>query len=125
MKEAKTRDYRRHRNEPIEAQINFHLLRCVAHLTCDSPEEGLEEATDALNVAISAKMYHMQSKAQFYRGLCFKRLKKWKRAQLCFVSAANVRGWAKDIPRLGKECDLRICGGNSGTEEHSFGFGVW
>jgi hypothetical protein len=110
---ASPEQFRRQPNASTKGKINLHLLRCAVKLAFGNPEQGLQDATTALKLATENEIYHMQSKAQLYRGLCFKEMKAWRKARDCFVLAANVRGWAERVPSLGRECELKIGGTKS------------
>ena len=88
--------------------INYHLLRSCALLAQNQPEEGLKEADFTLYMAEVREIYHLQSKSQFYRGLCLMELERWGEASTAFTKAANVRWWASRVAELKIEAERRI-----------------
>jgi hypothetical protein len=94
--------------------INYHLLRSCALLAQNQPEEGLKEADFTLYIAEVRDIYHLQSKSQFYRGLCLMELERWGEASAAFTKAANVRWWASRVAELKIEAERRIIEGQDG-----------
>jgi tetratricopeptide (TPR) repeat protein len=89
-------------------KVNHHILRSCALLAHDEVDEALKEADFALYLAQARKIYHLQSKSQFYRGLCLMELKRWEEASTAFTRAANVRGWAGRIAELKIEAERKF-----------------
>ena len=89
-------------------KINHHLLRSCAALAKHRPDEALKEADFTLYLAEARKIYHLQSKSQYYRGLCLMGLEQWQEASQAFTKAASVRWWAARVALLKAEAERRI-----------------
>lgn len=89
-------------------KINHHLLQSCALRAQDKPEEALEQADYCLYLAEVRKLYHLQSKSQFYRGLCLMDLERYEEANDAFTRAASVRWWAWRVAELKAEAERKI-----------------
>ena len=89
-------------------KINHHLLQSCALRAQDEPENALEEANFGFYLAEERKLYHLQSKSQFYRGLCLMDLERYKEADEAFTRAASVRWWAWRVAELKTQAEHKI-----------------
>jgi hypothetical protein len=94
--------------------INAHLLRVCALLANDEPGEALKEADFTLYLAEVREMHHLESKSQFYRGLCLMELERWDEASKAFTRGASVRWWGWRVEGLKREAEWRSVEERSG-----------
>lgn len=92
----------------ISQVINRHLIKSCALLAYPDTSAALFEAETALQIAEDERIYHLISKCQLYRGLCFMEMRYWAEASGCFTRAANVKSFAGRVSDLKRDCEWRL-----------------
>ena len=92
----------------LSRKINHHLLQSCALLAGNEPVEAMEEANFSLYLAEVRKVHYLQSKSQYYRGLCLMKLELWEEASAAFTKAASIRWWAYRVAELKAESERMI-----------------
>lgn len=95
--------------DPTKLYANATLIKSAILRLCDDPERGLELAEHVVYIANLNNLPTILAKAQLYRGLCLNDFGLYADALRCYVRAASIRWFARDVPRLsamaGKKMD--------------------
>lgn len=86
--------------DPTTLHANATLLKSAILRLCDDPKRGLEHAEHVVYIANLNNLQTLLAKAQLYRGLCLYDLGLYADALRCYIRAASIRWFAKDVPRL-------------------------
>lgn len=86
--------------DPTTLHANATLIKSAILRLCDNPKRGLEHAERVVYIANLNNLRTLLAKAQLYRGLCLYDLGLYADALRCYIRAASIRWFAKDVPRL-------------------------
>jgi len=87
--------------------INAKLLKSCVLRSIQDPKRALELAETALFLAHINDLRGLVSKAQFHRGLALFDLELFAEAQACFVRAASIQWYARDVERMSRKAEMR------------------
>lgn len=87
--------------------INATLLQSCALRSVGSFRKALELAESALYIANLNDIHQLVSKSQYHRGLALLDLGLFADAHCCFVRAASIKWYARDVERLMRETERK------------------